>query len=342
MNQCVGQSRGRLKEIIGGKASRLVDIREDEGFGLHIAAAQRIKEYLSSRIEPESGKSYWTLVVDAVDMFVDDTRLLEYVKKLLLASGLPASLRDDFDAHYKESGFDSVAVRSSGIGEDGAQRSFAGIGRSLVNISGTDDILAAIVAVSASGSTRRVAEYMAFAGEGSRREIEMPVWIHPTVRSEYSAVVFTRNPTSGRKQIIIQPTRGMLASVVDGRVPADEIVFEKRGGQWTIVGFPVVQDKGFYDFANPDGNSYSRVINSVQARRSFSLPVGVLRAILDRIERFENESPVSLSPSFTAGADFEVAIGPNKHVQIVQVRPITTGKLAQSAQKAKALIETSA
>ena len=316
-----------LKNVLGDKAARLIDIREDEGFGLGVEGARRLRRHLQDRVDSVSGRTLWQEIVEQVDGLVDDGLLLETVKQTLARNGgLPDSFRADFARHFRASGFGSVAVRSSGVGEDGADHSFAGVGRSLVNIRGEEDVMAAVVAVTASGSTRRVADYLASVGD-PRREIEMPVWIHPTVKSRYSAVVFTRNPGTGRKQIIIQPTRGMLAPVVDGRVSADEIVFELRRGKWVVVGPAVVSDKVFYELASETGNGTRRLINAVDPRRSFSLPVEMLDAILQRISRFESESRLCLDPAFVAGADFEVAI--DDRVQIVQVRPITTGKLRQ-------------
>src|SRR6187431_3050355 len=55
------------------------------------------------------------------------------------------------------------AVRSSGIAEDGAERSFAGMYESVLNVS-ADDIPAAVDRCLASASAARVAEYEAAGG----------------------------------------------------------------------------------------------------------------------------------------------------------------------------------
>lgn len=94
-----------------------------------------------------------------------------------------------------------------------------------------------------------------------------------------------------------------------------------------------MSDKVYYEFAHVHGNGTKRHINSADNRRSFSLPVNVLEATSAASAASRKSRACALTSAFLAGADFEVAIGSDGKVQIVQVRPITTGKLHPESPK---------
>ncbi|HEX7197578.1 MAG TPA: PEP/pyruvate-binding domain-containing protein, partial [Candidatus Limnocylindria bacterium] len=108
------------------------------------------------------------------------------------------------------------AVRSSGIAEDGVDRSFAGIYESVLNVS-ADDVPAAIDRCLASALAARVAEYEP-AGDG-----RMGVIIQRMVAPVAAGVALTADPINGdRSTCVVTAVRGLGERLVSGEAVADE------------------------------------------------------------------------------------------------------------------------
>lgn len=220
-----------LKSVLG-KAARLIDMQEDEGFGLGLEGARRLKAYLMSRVYDEAtGKSCWQEIIDLVDDVGDDIEASRAGSGVLASSGLPEFYKNDFTRHYAESGFGSVAVRS--------KRRWRG--RLGLQLRGRGPV--------ANQHTRRRRRHGR--GRGGQRVRQHPPrgglscqGRRPAQRNRDARLdspdcpepLFGRGiyPQPGhRAQADNHPAHpGHARPVVDGRVAADEIVFEKRGRNW--------------------------------------------------------------------------------------------------------------
>jgi pyruvate,water dikinase len=108
------------------------------------------------------------------------------------------------------------AVRSSGIAEDGAERSFAGIYESVLNVS-ADDIPAAVDRCLASAIAARVADYEP--GSGGR----MAVIVQQMVAPVAAGVALTADPINGdRSTCVVTAVRGLGERLVSGEALGDE------------------------------------------------------------------------------------------------------------------------
>jgi pyruvate,water dikinase len=108
------------------------------------------------------------------------------------------------------------AVRSSGIAEDGADRSFAGQYESVLGVRGTD-LGNAIDRSLASGRDGRVAAY---AREDAHR---MAVIVQRMVDPVAAGVAFTADPINGdRRSVVITAVRGLGERLVGGTAIGDE------------------------------------------------------------------------------------------------------------------------
>ncbi len=107
------------------------------------------------------------------------------------------------------------AVRSSGIGEDGKEHAFAGMGESVLNVKGSD-IIKEIKNVWKSFYNEQAIEYMLNTGQF----IQPAVLIQEMVPAAYAGVAFSRNE---KGYLIINVTKGLGDKVVDGTVTPDEI-----------------------------------------------------------------------------------------------------------------------
>ena len=143
------------------------------------------------------------IAADAADMTSDERRWLSGAGAWDLGAG-------------------PFAVRSSGIAEDGVERSFAGMYESVLNVS-ADDVPAAVDRCLASASAARVAEYEA-AGDG-----RMAVIVQRMVAAAAAGVALTADPINGdRSTCVVTAVRGLGERLVSGEALGDEWVVGER------------------------------------------------------------------------------------------------------------------
>jgi pyruvate,water dikinase len=129
------------------------------------------------------------------------------------------------------------AVRSSGIGEDGAGESFAGIHETFLNVHRAD-LGPAIAACRASAHSAQALEYRRAKGQpidGIAIGILIQRMIHPVA----AGVAFTVNPVTGvDDELVINSSWGLGEALVSGQVDPDEFVVAKRDGElrWSRIG----------------------------------------------------------------------------------------------------------
>ncbi|WP_193106092.1 PEP/pyruvate-binding domain-containing protein [Brachybacterium sp. FME24] len=135
--------------------------------------------------------------------------------------------REEIAAAYADLGDDvPVAVRSSATAEDLPWASFAGQQDTILDVTGLEDLLAAIEACWASLDTERAIAYRAANGvTGSRMAVVVQTMIEPRA----AGVLFTANPITGaRGEMVIDAAPGLGTAVVDGTVEADHYVLGEQ------------------------------------------------------------------------------------------------------------------
>ena len=133
-----------------------------------------------------------------------------------VADGDGASGRPSLEDAVAGLGAGPFAVRSSGIAEDGADRSFAGMYESLLDVTSAD-VPRAVEQVLASASGERVARY---GGEGDGR---IAVIVQRMVAATAAGVALTADPISGdRRTRVVTAVRGTGDRLVSGAVIGDE------------------------------------------------------------------------------------------------------------------------
>ncbi len=128
------------------------------------------------------------------------------------------------------------AVRSSGVGEDGARQSFAGIHDTLLNVE-REGVPDAVRACRRSVTSHLARAYRA--SHGLSGEARTGVLIQPMVDAIVSGVAFTVNPVTGADELLINAAPGLGDALVSGRVDPDEyrvrkadrsVLTTRRGG----------------------------------------------------------------------------------------------------------------
>jgi rifampicin phosphotransferase len=123
-----------------------------------------------------------------------------------------------------------VAVRSSATAEDLPEASFAGQQDTYLNVCGLEDLLVAVRDCWASLWTARAMAYRARQGIDPAT-VSLAVVVQQMVDAEAAGVMFTANPSNGRRdQTVISAAWGLGESVVSGAVNTDNIVVRKPDG----------------------------------------------------------------------------------------------------------------
>ncbi|AEF40567.1 phosphoenolpyruvate synthase [Hoyosella subflava] len=136
-------------------------------------------------------------------------------------------VREQISAAYIALGpRESVAVRSSAIGEDSLATSFAGMNASFTNVIGADAVISAIQRCWASLFSPRVINYRA--SQRITSDPVMAVVVQKMLKSDRSGVAFTADPSTGNSSvIIIEAASGQGEVVVSGAVEPDHYVVSK-------------------------------------------------------------------------------------------------------------------
>ena len=117
------------------------------------------------------------------------------------------------------------AVRSSGIGEDGAAQSFAGMFETVLDVD-RDDIVPAVDRVLASAAGPRASRY---APNGA---VRMAVIVQRMVDPVAAGVALTADPVTGdRATCVVTAVRGLGERLVSGQAAGDEWVVREGGAR---------------------------------------------------------------------------------------------------------------
>jgi rifampicin phosphotransferase len=151
--------------------------------------------------------------------------------RALFAGEVSDPLRAEIAEAYAALGEDvPVAVRSSATAEDLPEASFAGQQDTYLNVRGWEDLLVAIRDCWASLWTARAMAYRARQGI-EPATVSLAVVIQQMVDAEAAGVMFTANPSNGRRdEAVISAAWGLGESVVSGAVNTDNIVVRKPDG----------------------------------------------------------------------------------------------------------------
>jgi pyruvate,water dikinase len=120
-----------------------------------------------------------------------------------------------------------LAVRSSAVGEDSADASFAGQHLTLLNVPSRADLSAAIRQIWWSANTDSVITYRKRVGLFDRPSVG--VVVQSLLDPEVAGVMFTQNPINGIDERVIEASWGLGEAVVAARVIPDHFRLDRSG-----------------------------------------------------------------------------------------------------------------
>jgi pyruvate,water dikinase len=296
-----GSGRGDASTM-GGKAASLerlarLGFEVPPGFALTTAA---FDAHLSAISDTD-------LVGDALGRLPDEAARLVLVAAVAdapLPAAVSAALGTALD-RLGGGGERHFAVRSSAIGEDGEDASYAGLHATELGVA-PDGVAAAVQRCWASLWSPAALAYRQRRGH-RLDDAAMGVVVQAIVPADAAVVVFTRHPVTRRTdQLLINAVRGLGEPMVSGLATPDEIVVDKVTGD--VVTF-TPGDEGERLIATDTG-----LTHTVDPATGPVLADSVLDSLVQLCIRVED--------AFEAPVDIEAAFARDRWY-LLQARPIT-------------------
>lgn len=249
---------------------------------------------------------------------------------------VPDAVRDEVTQRYAELAEETgvaeppVAVRSSALGEDSQDATYAGQQETYLWVRGADHVCDAVRDCWVSLYSPPAMTYRARLGGAA--EPAMGVTVQLMVDAEVSGVLFTCNPVSGDPSMVaINASWGLGLAVVGGEVTPDDFLVSKVTGE---VVREHVHEKDVEYVPDAGGRGAVRVPVPEERRSAPCLDADALAVLVDlgrRIERY-----------FGAPQDVEWAIARDGELpaslHVLQSRPVTaTPKCGQKTMSGSAM-----
>jgi pyruvate, water dikinase len=333
--QALARLRGADADAFGGKSANL-------------------GELLAAGIPVPSG---FALSADAYRVFVEETGLAgaiasalararqndvgaltaasKAIDEVMRFAPLPAGVSAEVAQGYEELARGTgeaeppVAVRSSALGEDSADASYAGQQESFLWVRGVEHVCDAVRDCWASLFTPQAISYRLALGTAD--EAAMGVTVQAMVDAEISGVLFTCNPVSGDPSMVaINASWGLGIGVVGGELTPDDYLVSKITGE---VVRRTVSTKHVEYVPDPAGRGTVRREVAAERRDEPCLGDEALAALVEVARRIERH--------FGGHQDVEWALARSQLLPeallVLQARPVTTRPKAATKPSATAL-----
>jgi pyruvate,water dikinase len=204
----------------------------------------------------------------------------------------------------------SVAVRSSAVDEDGRAASFAGQYETFLNLVGVEQVGRAVRDCWASMRAERVLEYRRRYGLSVDRS-QLAVLVQLLVAADVSAVMFSADPVSGNREVVVvNASWGLGESIVGGTVSPD--AYQVRKADLQVVERRIAE-KGQMTVPVPGGTREVAVPRFLRTQPTLD------EAQLAQMARLA----LALEAQWGWPVDVECAFKDNE-LYLLQCRPITT------------------
>jgi pyruvate, water dikinase len=226
----------------------------------------------------------------------------------------PSLVRREVSRHYRGLGDDApVAVRSSAIGEDSADATYAGQLETYLWVRGVEPVCDAVRKCQASLHGELAVSYRERIGATADA---IGVAVQLMVDAAVSGVMFTCNPVSGDPSMVaINASWGLGLAVVSGEVTPDDFLVSKVTGE---VVREHVHTKQIQYVAGAERTDVPHDRQDVRC-----LDDAQVHALLDAAKNVERY--------FGTHQDIEWAIDRDGELFILQSRPVTTVKKRKAA-----------
>ena len=252
---------------------------------------------------------------------VDDglAEAAERARELVVETPVPDDVREDILSAYRELGEQSegdadaepfVAVRSSATAEDLPDASFAGQYETILNVT-AEDLIDRIKECWASLFSERAVHYRNN-NDFDHEAVDIAVVVQRMVDAEKSGVMFTRHPSTGDRQLIVESAWGLGEAVVSGMVSPDHYEIDPESP--TVVE-STVADKKQQMIKDPDTGETALQPVDDERRTARVVTDDEIERLVELGQRVEDH--------YGEPQDVEWAIADDE-LFMLQSRPITT------------------
>jgi pyruvate,water dikinase len=311
----LNEVRREMADGVGSKMANLGDITGEmpeiavpPGFAITAAAYDRFMTH--NRLDDEINRRLQSMQEEDIS---DLHRKSSEIQMLIIGAELPPELAEAISRAYgalarAAGGEVRMALRSSAIGEDAADTSFAGQYHSELNVS-RDNLYQVYKEVLASKYALTALTYRLHKGLRDE-DVAMCAGCMAMVDSVAGGVMYSRDPTDIRRDaIFLNAVHGLAKSVVDGTVTPDLWVIS-RGEPLTILKREI-RDKGQKAVCLPE-----------EGVRLTSDPRGSEAAITDDQALDLARIALALEAHFQGPQDIEWCIDQAGCILILQSRPL--------------------
>ena len=294
-----------------GEVKNAVGLSVPDGFAITAAAYEYFLEYCS--LQDEINRQIQFLEPADIAMLHKSS---SYIQNLIINAACPPELEDAIIRAYtdltKKTGDDNlrVSMRSSALGEDTRDASFAGQYRSVLNVSRENLILSYKEIIASKYSVPAISYRLS---KGFRDEdIIMSVGCMSMVDAAAGGVIYSADPGNICHQcIIINAVWGLGKSVVDGSMVPDFFILSRKDPK--IILKKEISTKG------------KQLVSSISEGISLA-DVAIEKAgnpaITDEQSALLGELALRLEKHFGDPQDIEWVIEPDGSVMILQSRPL--------------------
>jgi len=206
-----------------------------------------------------------------------------------------------------------VAVRSSATTEDLAEASFAGQQETFLNVRGSDELLKNIKKCFASLFTSRATYYRNKKGF-KHEQASLAVVIQKMIDSDKSGVVFSKDPSTKKDNVIIEAVWGLGEGIVSGQITPDRYVVSQNKTEDFEILEKVIAKKKVAVIRGPKGGKETIKLKEEKSEQQVLKEYEIRRLA---------EIALKLEDHYKKPQDIEFAIQ-SENIYIVQTRPITT------------------
>jgi len=201
-----------------------------------------------------------------------------------------------------------LAARSSGIGEDAGDASFAGQHLTVLNIMDADELALALARVHDSAHAPAALAYRA--KKGIAGPVRVAAVVQKLVDADFAGVLFTRNPVTGADEIVIEAAWGLGEGVVAGLVTPDHYRLSRDGRVLEAR----VGEKDLAVVRSPDGGTVESEVPPDRVHARCLDDAGLLRLV---------RLAATAKTAFGNECDLEWAVAQGQ-LYLLQSRPIST------------------
>jgi pyruvate,water dikinase len=293
-----------------GEVANVLGLSVPNGFVITTAAYDRL--IAANDLQPEIARLLQTHQTDQLDELFD---LSSKLQQLILSAEVPSDIVTAIDAAAIEIAHPAAettfALRSSAIGEDSADASFAGQYESQLNVR-PSNIVASYLEVVASKYTPQAMQYR---GQRGLRDddVAMSVGCLEMIDACSGGVAYTGDPSDREDaRVFISSAWGLPKTIVDGRFASDLLIV-KRADPPTIASREVGDKTHKFVLHPREGVRRSEVAENRRLEPSLTDDEALAIA----------ETAIRLESHFGTPVDMEWATIDDGEVVVLQCRPLS-------------------